>query len=59
MHTAHQLASDLLHEAAQFRPGSPDSEYRIRAAWKLDQMARGIPSCEWTEYPQPQQERAA
>lgn len=51
MQTAHDLASRLLTEAAQYQPGSPDHEYRIRAAWTLDQLARGIPVGDWTDAP--------
>lgn len=49
--TARALAEQLLSERAAFTPGSPDWEYRTRAAWKLDQMARGIPAILWTDTP--------
>lgn len=42
-------AKALLAERAAFPVGSPDWEYRTRAAWKLDQMSRGVPACDWTE----------
>lgn len=45
------LAQKLLTERKAFPVGSLDWEYRTRAAWKLDQMARGIPANEWTDMP--------
>ena len=49
--TAREIAQRLLNERADFPAGSPDWEYRTRAAWKLDQMARGIPAIHWTDTP--------
>lgn len=49
--TAREIAQRLLNERAAFPVGSPDWEYRTRAAWKLDQMARGIPAIHWTDTP--------
>ncbi len=49
--TAREIAQRLLNERAAFPVGSPDWEYRTRAAWKLDQMARGIPAILWTDTP--------
>lgn len=48
---ARALSDQHLAEAAAFPVGSLDWEYRIRAAWKLDQLARGIPSRDWTKEP--------
>lgn len=56
--TARDRAAALLNEAEAFPAGSLDWDYRRRAAWKLDQMNRGIPVCDWTEEP-PQQTRKA
>lgn len=39
MHAALKEASKNRREAARYRPGSPDHEYRIRAAARLEQMA--------------------
>jgi len=44
-------AAALLVQAAAFPPGSPEYEWRRRAAWKLDQIARGIPFAEHTKEP--------
>lgn len=49
--TAREIAQRLLNERAAFPVGSPDWIYRTRAAWKLDQMARGIPAIDWTDTP--------
>ena len=51
MTPAHEIAIRLLIERRAFPPGSLDWNYRTRAAWKLDQMARGIPSQDWTDEP--------
>jgi len=56
--TAHDRAASLLGEAQAFPPGSPDREYRTRAAWKLDQISRGVAACDWTDTP-PQHRKAA
>lgn len=48
---ARALAVTLLAESASYPAGSPDHEWRRRAAWKLDQMHRGIPVREWTDEP--------
>lgn len=50
IHSAHRLAADLLREAEHL-PFGLERDSKIRAAWKLDQLARGIASCDWTEYP--------
>lgn len=44
-------ADRLFREALRFPRGSLDRSYRLRAAWKLTQMARGIPVNEWTDRP--------
>lgn len=49
--TTAELAAETLAEAAQYAPGDPDREWRIRAAWKLAQIADGIPACDWTPPP--------
>ena len=43
-------AARLFVEAMRFPRGSLDRSYRLRAAWKLTQMARGIPVNKWTEW---------
>lgn len=50
---ARTLASELLNERRHYPVGSPDWDYRTRAAWKLDQMHRGVPVCDWTDDPPP------
>ncbi len=44
----------IMAEARAYPPGSPDWLYRIRAAWKLDRMARGVAVIEWDD-PSPQE----
>lgn len=51
MSKALDTASILLDDRLAFPVGSPDWEWRTRSAWKLDQMHRGIPACDWTEVP--------
>ena len=51
MNRAAILARETLAEAAQYLPGSPDHEYRLRAAWKQAQIAAGIAACDWTDPP--------
>lgn len=46
-----QNIRQTLAEASRYAPGDPDREWRIRAAWKLAQIADGIPACEWTPPP--------
>ncbi|MBM3603601.1 MAG: hypothetical protein FJX25_02360 [Alphaproteobacteria bacterium] len=41
----------MLTEASRYAPGDPDREWRIAAAWKLLQLADGIPACDWTPPP--------
>jgi len=41
----------LRTEAKHYRPGSPDWQYRRRAAWSLTQHGEGIPTDEWTDPP--------
>ncbi len=48
---ARALSDQYRAEAAAFPVGSLDWEYRTRAAWKLDQIASGIPSQDWTKEP--------
>jgi hypothetical protein len=48
----------MLGEAQAFPHGSLDREYRIRAAWTLDQISRGVAACDWTDTP-PQHRKAA
>ena len=48
---ARALSDQHLAEAAAFPVGSLDWEYRIRAAGKLDQLARHIPVIDWTDEP--------
>jgi hypothetical protein len=57
--TARADAIALLTERGRFPVGSPDYEYRTRAAWKLDQLSRGIPARDWTDTPPQQHQRAA
>lgn len=45
--TAREIAQRLLNERAAFPVGSPDWEYRTRAAWKLIWLMRGVPAAEW------------
>jgi len=47
-----EAAQALIAEREDFPVGSPDWDYRTRAAWKLDQMARGVPVNEWTDAPE-------
>lgn len=49
--TTADLAADTLAEAARYAPGDPDRAWRIAAAWKLKQIADGIPCSEWTPPP--------
>lgn len=49
--TTADLAADTLAEAARYAPGDPDRAWRIAAAWKLQQIADGIPACDWTPPP--------
>lgn len=49
--TPEAAAQATLAEAAAYPPGDPDRDWRIRAAWKLDQIARGVPVLEWTDPP--------
>lgn len=49
--TARALSDQHRAEAMAFPVGSLDWEYRTRAAWKLDQMARHVPVIDWTEDP--------
>lgn len=51
MNRAAILARETLAEAARYLPGSPDHEYRLRAAWKLAQLAAGIAARDWTDPP--------
>lgn len=44
-------ALDLLKERRPYPKGSPDYDYRTRAAWKLAQWAMGKPSQLWTDTP--------
>lgn len=57
--TAHERAVGLMVERDQFDVGSLDYEYRNRAAWKLDQLSRGIPACDWTDTPPKEQRKAS
>ena len=57
--TAYDRAKALLDEAEAFPAWSLDAEYRRRAAWKLDQLNRGIPACDWTDTPPNEQRKAA
>ena len=43
-------AEQMLIDAAEFPPG-PDRAWRLIAAWKLDQMHRGVPARDWTDTP--------
>lgn len=49
--TARDVAATLIAESVRYPPGSPDWQYRRRAAWTLDQMASGTPACDWTDAP--------
>lgn len=44
-------AGTLIREARAYPPGSLDHQYRLTAAWKLDQMSRGVPVDDWTDTP--------
>ena len=39
----------MMAERRACAPGSPDHEYRTRAARKLVWLMRGVPVLEWTE----------
>jgi len=56
---ARQLALSLLAERKSYPTGSPDWDWRTRAAWKLDQLSRGIPACDWTDTPPTENRKAA
>lgn len=47
---ARALSDQHRAEAMAFPPGL-DRDYLARAAWTLDQMARGIPAQDWTKEP--------
>lgn len=49
--SAHDRALALLMDRRAFPVGSPDWNWRTTAAWKLDQMHRGVPACDWTNEP--------
>lgn len=49
--TARDIAATLIAESLSYPPGSPDWECRRSAAWTLDQIARRIPSTQWTDMP--------
>lgn len=49
--TTEQSVRALLDEADHYAPGSEDRAWRIRSAWTLQQIAHGIPACEWTPPP--------
>lgn len=57
--TARDRAIDLLDQSQSFPAGSLDWTHLRRAAWKLDQMSRGIPARDWTDEPPQQHQRAA
>jgi hypothetical protein len=57
--TLRDRAGQCLEEAKAFPVGSMSWEYLTRAAWKYDQMSRGIPAVEWTEWPPQLMETAA
>ena len=44
-------ATRLLTERRAYPVGSPDWNYRTRAAWRLDQIARSIPAIHQTPEP--------
>lgn len=44
-------AATLLTDRQAFNVGSLDYQWRTRAAWKIDQMRRGIPVNDWTDEP--------
>lgn len=48
--TARALSDQHRAEAMAFPPGL-DRDYLARAAWKMDQMANGIPAQDWTDEP--------
>lgn len=52
MNRAEELADQLYAEACALPVGSSDRMWRERAAWKLQQMATGVPACDWTDEPQ-------
>ncbi len=51
--SARSRAAELLAERRAYVLGSPDWLWRTRAAWKLLQIARGIPAIRWTDMPAP------
>lgn len=46
-----EYIATLRAEAERFGRGSPDWEYRRRAAWALMQRMEGVPPCDWTDPP--------
>lgn len=49
--TTDDMARITLDEAAQHPHDSYEYAALIRAAWKLAQIASGVPCCEWTPPP--------
>jgi len=50
MHLSPAIAA-LLREREAYPVGSPDWQYRTRAAWKLHQGQSGVAAQDWTETP--------
>lgn len=51
MTTERNAARKLIADARAFAARSLEWEWRLRAAWKLEQSARGIPADFWTNEP--------
>ena len=49
--TPRDRAVALIEESRAFLVGSADWKWRRAAAWKLDQMHRKVPACDWTDAP--------
>lgn len=47
--TAAAVFRALMAERRQFQRGTPDHNYRTRAARTLVWLMRGVPASEWTE----------
>jgi len=57
--TPRQLALSLMAERKDYPTGSPDWDWRTRAAWKLYQLSQGIPARDWTDTPPTENRKAA
>ena len=41
----------IMAEAKQYPAGSDEWQYRMKTAWTWDQMRRGVPANDWTDWP--------